>query len=107
MSTSGERERAPKSPYSTAFEEWWSHYPKKESKGDAWKAWETTRRARTMPELAALIAATAAYTRKTKGGDQQFVKLPAGWLRDRKWEDEPAPAESAGWGHLRRLGGAA
>ncbi|TFC20051.1 hypothetical protein E3O19_01385 [Cryobacterium algoritolerans] len=107
MSTVGERDSLPKSPYSASFEEWWKHYPRKESKGDAWKAWEATRKARTMPALQDLSAAADAYARKVKGDDPKFVKLPAGWIRDRKWEDETAPADGGGWGNLRALGGAA
>jgi hypothetical protein len=107
LSTVGERDRKPKALYSEAFEEWWKHYPRKESKGDALKAWETARKARTMPALAELIIAADAYACKVKGDDPKFVKLPAGWIRDRKWEDETAPAEGDGWGNLRSLGGAA
>lgn len=86
LSTDGERESAPKSPYSAAFNEWWAHYPKKESKGDAWKAWEMIRKERTLPDLPELIAAAKNYA--TRQTDAKFQKLPGGWLRDRKWEDD-------------------
>jgi hypothetical protein len=82
-----ERVPAPKhSGYSEAFLSWWSIYPRKESKGDAWKAWESLRKARLLPDREVLEAATVAYSRRVT--DPQFRKLPAGWLRDRKWEDD-------------------
>lgn len=91
-----------KNPYTRDFDEWWSHYPRKESKGDAFKAWESTRKAKTLPPLPDMIAAADAYARKMRSSDPQFVKLPAGWLRDRKWEDE-SPVSGGGWDGLRVL----
>lgn len=88
MSTGGGRQP---SGYSEAFLSWWSIYPRKESKGDAWKAWESLRKARLLPDRDVLEAATVAYSRRVT--DPQFRKLPAGWLRDRKWEDDESPQQ--------------
>jgi hypothetical protein len=74
-----------KGEYPKAFEEWWLLYPRKESKGAALKAWE---KARKIVDLETLAEATQAYTLMCLGKEKQFVKLPAGWLNDRKWEDD-------------------
>ena len=76
-----------KQPYSKEFETWWASYPRRQQKGDAWKAWETLRKKRELPELALLTDASKKYGERVT--DQQFQKLPAGWLRAACWEDEP------------------
>jgi hypothetical protein len=76
-----------KQPYSKDFETWWASYPRRQQKGDAWKAWETLRKKRELPELALLTDASKKYGERVT--DQQFQKLPAGWLRAACWEDEP------------------
>lgn len=76
--------------YSEAFLQWWEMYPRKQSKGDAFKAWEVWRKRKLLPELKDLIDATKRYAETVSHDDPQFIKLPAGWLRDRKWEDESA-----------------
>jgi hypothetical protein len=86
MSTDGGRVDAPRSIYSDSFLEWWQVYPRKESKGDAWKAWEQLRKAKQLPAVDDLKAAAKSYA--ARGSEPQFLKLPGGWLRDRKWEDE-------------------
>lgn len=87
MSTDGGHESdVPRIPYSDTFLDWWQTYPRKESKGDAWKAWEQLRKSKQLPPLDDLKAAANSYT--ARGNEPQFLKLPGGWLRDRKWEDE-------------------
>ncbi|MDR6907497.1 hypothetical protein J2X63_003205 [Agromyces sp. 3263] len=81
----------PKSVYPKAFEEWWVLYPRKESKGAALRAWE---KARKLVDQGTLAKATQAYTLMCLGKEKQFVKLPAGWLNDRKWEDDYSSARS-------------
>lgn len=95
MSTDGGRDDALRSPYSDGFLDWWKVYPRKESKGDAWKAWEQLRKSRQLPPVDDLKAAAKSYA--ARGNDPQFLKLPGGWLRDRKWEDEAVqqPSKSA------------
>lgn len=91
MSTDGGRVDAPRSIYSDTFLEWWQVYPRKESKGDAWKAWEQLRKAKQLPAVDDLKAAAKSYA--ARGNEPQFLKLPGGWLRDRKWEDEAAASQ--------------
>lgn len=85
MSTDGGRDSKPQ-PYSEDFLAWWKVYPRKESKGDAWKAWEQLRKSKRLPALPELTKAAQAYA--ARSNDPQFIKLPGGWLRDWKWADE-------------------
>lgn len=74
------------SPYSDDFETWWKSYPRRQQKGDAWKAWQQARKKKQLPHLDELCAAAEAYALRST--DPQFQKLPGGWLRNRMWEDE-------------------
>ena len=73
-------------PYPLDFEQWWAHYPRRQSKGDALNAWKTVKKARVLPDLDVLIRATDAYAKRETR--PQFQKLPGGWLRAHKWVDE-------------------
>ena len=64
----------------------WSEYPRKEKKGDAFKAWNQT--ASVRPEIEELIAAVNKYAEKCRFKDRQYVLLPASWLRAWSWSDE-------------------
>jgi hypothetical protein len=67
------------------FTEWWAHYPKKEDKGDARKAYE---RRVTHPDPAEratilqLLAAVKAYQFRS---ERQYIKHPATWLNKGSW----------------------
>jgi hypothetical protein len=79
------------------FAEWWKSCWRKQAKPDAFKAFKA---ARKDTDLATLIAGAQAYKLLNIGQDQSLMKLPGGWLRDRRWEDEDqvayTPADSAG-----------
>lgn len=71
-----------------AFERFWSAYPKKRNKGDAWKAWKSLK-----PDGALVCAILAAVERARESvqwrkDEGQFIPYPATWLRARGWEDE-------------------
>jgi len=72
--------------YPEDFEDWWEKYPRKNAKMDAYLAWEQVENLR--PPLHELLSRTEAYAKSVSGNDRKFIKLPAGWLRDRRWEDE-------------------
>lgn len=69
------------------FSDFWSHYPKKRSKGTALKAW---RRLNINDELFIALmkglesAKACADWRKDNG---QFIPYPATWINARGWED--------------------
>ena len=75
------------SPYSDDFETWWKSYPRRQQKGDAWKAWQQLRKQKLLPAVEELVAASKAYELRVT--DPQFRKLPGGWLRAHSWNDEP------------------
>lgn len=80
-----DRARA-KQAYSPDFERFWSLYPKKKSKGAAWKAWRKLR-----PPIDAVLNALSwqrisAEWRKDGG---EFIPHPASYLNATGWEDEP------------------
>lgn len=86
----------PKVRYSDSFEQWWRLYPRRESKADAFKAWGALRKEADRPSFEELMQATQRYVLVT-AAEPQYRKLPAGWLRARKWEDElPAPGVTPG-----------
>jgi len=71
-----------------SFERFWSVYPKKRNKGDAWKAWKSLK-----PDDSLVSAILAAVERARESvqwrkDDGQFIPYPATWLRARGWEDE-------------------
>lgn len=72
----------------TEFNEWWLHCWRKQAKPDAFKAFKA---ARKTTDLSVLIAGAQAYKLLNIGQDKSHLKMPAGWLRDRRWEDEQVP----------------
>lgn len=74
------------------FDVFWSAYPRREGKPKASQAWQKLR-----PDLDAVLASLErqkASEQWTKDGGQ-FIPMPATYLNQRRWEDEPArPSES-------------
>lgn len=73
--------------YSDEFLSWWKIYPRRQQKGDAWKAWQQLVKKKQLPSLDVLLDATSRYAKRVD--DPKFVKLPGGWLRAAMWDDEP------------------
>lgn len=70
------------------FDLFWESYPKKKSKGDAFKAWKQTESIR--PPIEEILAAIETQLRSvnwSKDGGQ-FIPYPATWLRSWGWADE-------------------
>lgn len=82
--------------YAPDFEVFWSTYPKKVGKGEAYKVW---RKIKPSEELQATIL--TAVERQSKS-DQwrkdggQFVPNPATWLNQGRWDDELPHTETTG-----------
>jgi len=74
------------------FDEFWAVYPNRKGKADALKAWRTGRCAQKADDV---IAGAIRY-RDDPNREAQYTKLPAGWLRDGRWDDDPLPAKTAG-----------
>lgn len=74
--------------YSETFLKFWNAYPKKKSKGQAWRAWMKSNG--QMPDIDTLIKILDDM-KQTKdwlknGGD--FIPYPATWINSVGWEDE-------------------
>ncbi|MDE3041131.1 MAG: hypothetical protein KGJ82_11240 [Nitrospirota bacterium] len=72
----------------TGFEQFWSSYPKKKSKGQAEKAWTKLKPSEQLQEQI-LTALEQAKTSEqwTKDGEE-FVPHPATWINAKGWLDE-------------------
>ena len=83
-----------------AFAEFWDAYPRKVGKREAWKAWaaETARGA----DPVRIVKAAIRYAEGRAGQPEKFTAHAATWLRQARYDDEPAggpPAErdDASW----------
>lgn len=84
--------RVAQSGYSPEFEEFWSEYPRREGKGDAYKAFTA---AMKLTDLQTLLRAVRAYKLAKMTDDKSKIKMAGGWLRDRRWEDDVVTTGSA------------
>lgn len=77
------------------FERFWSIYPKRRSKADAFKAWLQLKPDQEL--VTTILAAVERWSRSTEwrkdGG--QFIPYPASWLRAHGWQDESTVDPSA------------
>lgn len=71
------------------FDRFWNEYPKKRSKGDAYKAWRSVneRRPTTDRIVKAVQVLKASEDWRRDGG--QYIPYPGTWLRAWGWEDVP------------------
>lgn len=68
------------------FELFWEFYPRRQKKGDAYKAWLQTENIR--PCIEEIISAIQEQQRSVQWQNSQFIPLPASWLRAWQWSDE-------------------
>jgi hypothetical protein len=66
------------------FETFWNSYPRKEGKGKAWESWR-----KNNPPLEQVLKTLEKYERSEQWKDSQFIPMPATWLNQWRWEDEP------------------
>lgn len=85
------------------FEDWYSGYPVKKSKGAAKRAY---RGARKKVDAATLLTARDAFVRlmDAQRVDKQYIKHPSTWLNGECWEDEAPPARNPFEGPEVRFG---
>lgn len=87
----------PRNNYPDDFEEFWTTYPRRESKKDAHTAFKAAKKRAPLEQ----IMQGAERYRDDPNREQQFTKLPATWLRADGWEDEPLPPRTDGRGPSR------
>lgn len=90
----------PLSEYSDDFQKFWSYYPTKTGKGDAWKSWQKIR-----PPIEPVLNALR-WQVNSKKWLEGYIPNPATYLNQRRWEDEPPQntmtASSSAMGALAR-----
>lgn len=72
------------------FERFWGVYPRRTGKGAARKSFE---RALRRASMATIMRAAIAYRDDParKAGHPKFTPMPATWLNQERWADEPPP----------------
>ena len=76
--------------YSEDFERFWKVYPKRVSKGQAWKTWEKLRKAKELPAIEELCRAVRwrKIADDWEKDDGRYIPHPSTWLNAHGWEDE-------------------
>lgn len=74
--------------YSTDFDAFWSEYPKKIGKGEAWKSWKKIRPDDALSSKMVVAVRFQRDCQQWKKDNGQFIPNPATWLNQRRWEDE-------------------
>jgi hypothetical protein len=75
--------------YPHDFLVFWSAYPKRKGKAEAFKAWGKVKARPPVEVLLPEIAKQSKTEQWTKDGGQ-FIPMPATWINNRRWEDESA-----------------
>ncbi len=68
------------------FNEFWTHYPRKVGKVNAFKSFKKVCKDRKMLET--IIAALEKHKKTAQWKDVQYIPHPAVWLNGHRWEDE-------------------
>lgn len=87
------------------FQEFWVAYPRKENKGDAWKAWcalgtEVSRKTTDQMKLVITKYKNHPQWMKQNG---EFIPYPSTWINGRRWEDEIKTQEELDDARFRNL----
>ena len=80
--------------YSELFLNFWSLYPKKVSKGAAWKAWKKIKTPTTIFQAIKISLDKRKSSEQWVKDNGQYIPHPATWLNGRGWEDEINNIES-------------
>lgn len=79
-----------------AFETFWQAYPKKRNRQQALKAWNgLCEPGRNLPQMLKAIAAFKNLPEWQKEGGR-YVPMPAAWLCQQRWQDEPPASTNLG-----------
>lgn len=81
-------------PYSPDFEIFWTTYPRKVGKGDAWKAWKKLRPSRQLQDKIRVAVAKARESLDWTKENGKYIPNPSTWINQRRWDDEAPSAHS-------------
>lgn len=90
------------SPRENTDEEWdrfWSAFPRKESKPAALRAWKA---ARKRASVDAIMDGLGRWLPNLALREKQYIPLPATWLNNDKWNDEPSAVQPTERGKTER-----
>ena len=82
-----DQKKSKKNAYPVDFEKFWQVYPRRQSKGDALKAWK---QAKKQADVETIMAGAQRYADDPNRTDQ-YTQLAGTWLRAHGWENEPLP----------------
>lgn len=77
------------------FNDWYTLYPKHSGRGAAVSAYRKARKSGATTEE--LLAGARRYSTERNGQDPRYTKMPATWLNQECWTDEPAQAPQGPW----------
>ena len=72
------------------FDEFWAIYPRKDGKGKAKTSWEKLCKRKDHPTWKQVRTAIHAQKKSERWQDPQYIPLPATWLNQSRWLDDPA-----------------
>lgn len=85
--------------YPPGFVQFWTHYPRKVGKGEAFAAWKRMSRADKEAAIDRAEWFAGCWKANDPNGDRaQFIPHPGTWLRQRRWEDASEAVEMAARG---------
>ena len=89
-----------------SFEKFWSAYPKKTAKQNAFKIWQKLKPDEELVNKILSALERFKRTEQWQRDDGRFIPYPASFLNDRRWEDETAehtqPQSISSFGYNKR-----
>ena len=79
------------------FNEFYKAYPRKESKGQAYKTWCKLKETGVLPELDVILKAIETRTKANAWPEKIYIKHPSTWLNAWGWEDEIDTIAEKAW----------
>lgn len=92
--------KTPQPPAGEGFDEFWSAYPRKESKSTALASWNRIKPDATLRAKILASVAARSQTKEWLKDNGAFIPFPATFLNQRRWEDEVATAEGGFWSNV-------
>ena len=94
----------PKDGHRVTFDGFWSRYPRKVAKANAWKAWAALKPDSALVETISTALEAQRRSEAWTRDDGRFIPHAATWLRGRRWEDvvETPPPAATGTEDARR-----
>ncbi len=81
-----------------AFLQFWSVYPRKESKDAARKVWDKLKPSNALALAIREAVRKQSQSRQWLADNGRYIPLPATWLNNARWEDEAAETQTCGDG---------